>query len=223
AAATAEPPPARAPARVATETARPRVRRLDTQFVALAECVVAKLAPDRSSAVAIAGLDGVPPASVVAPLALAIVARVTGNVVAVDANFRQPTLAERLDARCAKHERTLVDVLRTGSGWRNLVRPTRIARLGVVPGGRISRTSARPVGQSRLEPLLDELRCQYSLILVDLGSLREPHAVEATRYCDGTLFLATLGHTGRREAREAVRAIQRAGGTVWGAIVVDPR
>ena len=162
--------------------------------------------------------DGDGKTDALAPLAVTLAERVTGEVVAVDFSFRHPTLAEHfgIAADCG-----LADVLGRSTDWRAVVRKTATGRLHVLPGRRFPVGDGRWPEEPTLVKLLEELRGEYRLVLLDAASLGHPEVAPMSRFCDGTYLIVRLGHTPRRAVRQAIRVIERCGGRVLGCVLTN--
>ncbi len=197
----------------------PRIRRLDAQFYDLAAGILARV-PGQP---AVIGLCVLEPESrlAVAPLAVAMVQQLPGEVVLVEADLSQASLAESLGAYAGQSNRIPLDVLRTGKGWAQLARPTGVFRLSLLAG--MARLPvAAPQGVSLWEAAAEELRQEHQLVLVVAGPPEAPTAQAALACCDGVFVLATLHHTGTRRARRGIQSIREIGRTVWGVILIAP-
>ena len=152
----------------------------------------------------------------VASLAVALAKSTVGDVVAVDANFRNPTLAGHFGVWTGQG---LVDVIAGSVQWRDVVRPTSVKRLSVLPGGRFAANEPLAAGDVVLSPVLDALGLRYRIVLVDAASLAYPEVAPVGRLCKGTYLVAELGHTPRKAARRAVRLLKRRGARVLGCVL----
>lgn len=224
-------PPEPLPSQKTIETAAeapscaPRTRRLDAQFSELAAQMLARVP---ASQPAVVGLCALEPASLaaVAPLAVALVRQLPGEVVLVEADpfftSLSTSLAERLGTYANRSSRIPLEVVRSGTGWSRLARPTGVPRLSVLPNMARVAGIATPESLALRKTAFEDLRQQHQLVLVAAGPPIPPTGRVPLEFCDGVFLLATLRQTGTRQARRLIQSIRWAGGTVWGLILVDP-
>ena len=109
---------------------------------------------------------------VLARLAAALAQRVQGNVLAIDGNSRAPQLAARLGVQSTAG---LPEVLAGTASWHDVVRPTAMRGLSVLPGGNGDNgdngDNTAGLDPAALGTLVAELRNHYRLVLVDAASL----------------------------------------------------
>ncbi len=196
--------------------------RLDAQFHESAARVLARLPAGQPAVVGFCVL-GPEPASVVAPLAVALVQQVPGEVVLVEADPHPCSLAERLGTFAGHRHRIPLEVLRTGRGWSQLAQGTSVPRLSVVASTRALDADQLAAGPRRWEAAIDEFRQQHQLVLVVTGPPADATTLRVLAACDGVFVLATLGHTGTRQTCRAIESIRHVGGTVCGVLLTDPK
>lgn len=195
----------------------PLVERDKEQYDRLADNILAQQSAGQSAVLLFTSVgDGEGKSSTLASLSVVLAERLGEEIVAVDANFRNPTLASHFGIWA---ERSLVDVVAGGANWREVVRPTSVKRLSVLPGGRFSTDDGSPPSDVALSPVLDALRLHYRVVLVDGASLAYPEVAPLGRLCEATYLVAELGHTPRGAARRAVRLLERCGGQVLGCVL----
>jgi Mrp family chromosome partitioning ATPase len=187
-------------------------------YAELAANVAARLSANRSAILMFTSpYDGSGTTETVAGLARAITARIGGEVLAVDGNLRNPGLAAHLGVG-AVHG--LHDVLIGTARWSDLVRPTAVPRLSVLPAGRPCARGQFTGGTLAWPPLLEELGSQYRLVLLDTASLANPESVPLGACCDGTYLVVGLGRATRRMLRQAARVIQDCQGRLLGCVAI---
>ncbi|MGA2620406.1 MAG: CpsD/CapB family tyrosine-protein kinase [Thermoguttaceae bacterium] len=151
-------------------------------------------------------------------LAPALAQRSGGEVLLVDANFRNPGLALRCGLGPSPG---LPDVLDGTLRWSDAVRPTATPRLALLPGGhRRAGDDWLPLS-TPLGWLLRELPRHYPLVLVDAPSLAHPEAAPISSHCEGTYLVVRLGRTTSRLVRQSARLIARCHGRLLGCIAVE--
>jgi len=183
----------------------------------LADNILAQLSPSRHAALLFTSAgNGEGKTAAVASLSVVLAEKLSEEIVAVDANFRSPGLANHFGI-WADHG--LVDVLTGNAPWDDVVRKTGLARLSVLPGGRFLTADGSPPENVNLGGLLDALRLRYRLILVDAASLLHPEVAPLGRLCDGAYLIVQLGQTPRGAARQAAGVIRRCGGHMLGCVL----
>lgn len=75
------------------------------------------------------------------------------------------------------------------------------------------------MGMERLRLLLDLLRAQHSLIVLDSSSVLCPGSAAISRICDGTVLVVEAGNTGQSEVDVARRKIEQLGGELVGLVL----
>jgi Mrp family chromosome partitioning ATPase len=139
-----------------------------------------------------------------------------GNVLVVDANFRNPDMAHWLNVAPAWR---LPEVLSGQADWATAVRTTSHPQVSLLPGGRDPSEQGllvRAMGQ-----LLRELARHYELVVVDASSLEHRLAARLAGVCDATYLVSRLGEVSPRMLREAARVIAASGGRLLGCVAID--
>lgn len=154
---------------------------------------------------------------VLVSLAPALAKSAGGEVLIVDADFRRPDLAHRLGVEVLGG---LADVLTGVMSWQQVVRPTVLPGLSVLPGRRLSVPGGCTPDLHDFQPLLDQLLERYRLVLIDTLSLLHDEVVPMAGHCAGMYLIVRLGQTPRRAARAAAKAIRSRGGRLLGSIVL---
>ncbi len=151
-------------------------------------------------------------------LAVALARKVSGQVVVVDGNLREPRMTECLRAGVP---RGLADVLADGSDWRKVIRETTIPGLKLLPGIRPTGDGSQTIDLSRTQKLLEELRGTYRITLVNTAAATHLDVLSTVQYYDRVYLLMRLNETPRRTARQAAKLINQRGGRLAGSIVVE--
>jgi len=195
------------------------IQGLERQFRELAEKILCQFPPGRPAAVVFTSPgEGEGKTGTLAPLAVALADRKEGEILAVDCNFHRPALAERFGI---EPDRGLLDVLSGAASWREVVRQTDFRRLSVLPAGRLAAGDDAPWDTPKLAAMLDSLRRQYRLVLIDTASLGHREVAPMTRLCDGTYLVIRLGRTRRSGVRRALRAVEAGGGRLLGCVLTN--
>lgn len=128
-----------------------------------------------------------------------------------------------IDASGADQRRTTVptlfDAVRRHLPLSEAIRPVRDcpnlswARLCPTPQALLA------FGTAGLTRLLDNLRLDHSIVVIDSPSADQPGAAALARFCDGTVLVVTAGRTREREIATARSAIERLGGQPVGLVL----
>jgi Mrp family chromosome partitioning ATPase len=114
---------------------------------------------------------------------------------------------------------TLYDAVRNGLPLADAFTPARDAtnllwaRLG--PGDR----PLLALGGDRLQSMLDMLRADHPVIVLDTPSTEAPEAAAVSRYCDGSVLVVAAGQTRQWEIESAKALIDRLGGQTVGVVL----
>ena len=114
---------------------------------------------------------------------------------------------------------TLFDALRRGLPLDDAIRPVRDsnnllwARLG--PGER----PLLALGGDRLQSMLDMLRANHPVIVLDTPPSDAPESAAVSRYCDGSVLVVAAGKTKQWEIEAAKSLLERLGGQTVGVVL----
>jgi len=114
---------------------------------------------------------------------------------------------------------TLFDALRRGLPLADAIRPVRDsnnllwARLG--PGER----PLLALGGDRLQSMLDMLRANHPVIVLDTPPSDAPESAAVSRYCDGSVLVVAAGKTKQWEIEAAKSLLERLGGQTVGVVL----
>jgi Mrp family chromosome partitioning ATPase len=75
------------------------------------------------------------------------------------------------------------------------------------------------VGGERLQTLLDMLRPQHGVIVLDCDSTNNPESAALARYCDGSVLVVAAGRTRQAEIDNAKTLVERMGGQPVGVVL----
>jgi capsular exopolysaccharide synthesis family protein len=153
---------------------------------------------------------------VIANLAVSI-AQSGKRVILIDADCRRPRqhLIFGLSARDG-----LAGVIAGTAEARDVIQPTAVERLSLLPCGRVPPNPAELLTSSRFKEFLDAIREQYDFVLVDTPPLlvvTDPCAV-APRV-DGVLMVLRLSKQGRPQAERAKAILETLGVNVLGVVI----
>ncbi len=187
------------------------------QFGDLADAILERCRTDRTRALLFTSPgDGEGKTSILVPVATVLADRLRDEVLLVDANVRRPGLGRFFDL---SSNLGLVDVLEGVVDWTEIVCKTSIPHVSVLPGSRIPADGQWSISVVKFASLLNELRSQYRLILIDAVSLVHPFAAPMARHCEGVYLVVQLGHTSRQAIRQAVKVLERNDAMLLGGIV----
>jgi hypothetical protein len=171
---------------------------------ALAERLCQRLPRNRPAVLAITSPgDGDGKTRVISALAPELARRISGNVLAVDADFRKAGLTGLLRLAAGRTP-----------GGPLMIYPTDIPGLSVLP---------HPPGfESRYfdGAWIRATREDWGLTLLDMASLEHAEAVSLLPHCDGVCLVIRLGHTPRRAVAESRQVIAACGAKLLGTAVV---
>jgi Mrp family chromosome partitioning ATPase len=114
---------------------------------------------------------------------------------------------------------TLFDALRRGLPLADAITPARDAknllwaRLG--PGER----PLLALGGDRLQSMLDMLRANHPVIVLDTPPTEAPESAAVSRYCDGSVLVVAAGRTKQWEIEGAKALLERLGGQTVGVVL----
>ncbi len=114
---------------------------------------------------------------------------------------------------------TLCDALRRGLPLSEAITPARDAknllwaRLG--PGER----PLLALGGDRLQSLLDMLRTNHPVIVLDTPPTEAPESAAVSRYCDGSVLVVAAGRSRQWEIENAKTLLERLGGQTVGVVL----
>ncbi|MBN8874193.1 MAG: hypothetical protein J0H67_15265 [Rhodospirillales bacterium] len=114
---------------------------------------------------------------------------------------------------------TLLEALRRGRPLSEASSP--VGDAGNLLWARLS-PGQRPllnVGTERLQTLLDMLRSQHSVIVLDCDSAESPESAALARHCDGSVLVVEAGRTRQAEIDNAKTLIERMGGQPVGVVL----
>ncbi|MBN2580786.1 MAG: CpsD/CapB family tyrosine-protein kinase [Pirellulales bacterium] len=149
----------------------------------------------------------------------ALAAQGTGRTLVVDANFRRPTFSRRWAQVRRGHG--LGEVLWAMADWDEAVQSGIVRGVDLLPNFGLPRNldrSAEPLG---FDDLLQAVRKEYSLVLIDAASLAHAETAVLAATCEGVYLVVRFGYTTRPAVRTAVDALTRSGSRLWGCIGVE--
>jgi capsular exopolysaccharide synthesis family protein len=140
-----------------------------------------------------------------------------GDVVVIDANLRTPALHDLFGI--GDTPRGLTDLISNGFPPRDLVQPTSIPRLFVVPAGRALPTPSL-VYQEPINRLIGELRNDFRYVMLDVSPVIDySDASFLAPRVDGIVMVVRAEQTRIENALKMKRQLEWAGGQVIGTVL----
>ncbi len=162
--------------------------------------------------------DGQGKTMTLARLAPRLAQGMEGNLLVVDANFRNPDMACRLAVAPTWR---LPEVLASAADWAAAVQTTAHERVSLLPGGTDSQDRGSGRNVQGMSHLLRDLARHYDLVVVDASSLAHRGTVQLAAVCDATYLVVRLGEGSPRMLREAAQVVQSNGGRLLGCVAID--
>jgi succinoglycan biosynthesis transport protein ExoP len=170
------------------------------------------------SALAVTSADpGAGKSTVASNLALTL-AEQGRSVVLVDADLRRPQVHKIVKV---PQSPGITEVMSGDASLTDAVRLTSIhSRLSAVPSGHLPKDPPEVVGSQRFDELLEELRSQFEVVVIDTPPLLAvSDAVMVATMVDGTLVVARADHTDKRALKHAVEQLRRVDAPLLGLVL----
>ncbi|HKP77292.1 MAG TPA: polysaccharide biosynthesis tyrosine autokinase [Longimicrobiaceae bacterium] len=117
----------------------------------------------------------------------------------------------------------LTEVLARQATLEEVVRPTQVDGLSLLPAGTLVPNVSELLGSERMTALLGELQQRYDLLVVDTPPVLAAADAEILAVqTDATLVVVRAGQTERQSAQYAVQQLRAVGARVVGAVLNDP-
>jgi Mrp family chromosome partitioning ATPase len=187
-------------------------------FGAMARNVLAQLPGEGPAAIFFTSpTDGEGKTETILPLAEALIEESGRRTILVDANLHRPDLTRewRFNSR-----KGIFDVLAGEADWWEAVQETGIPKLSILLNNGLATRQGIIAQPLAFSELLDNLKREYRLVLIDGASLAHQETIPMVRHCQGVYLVVRLGHSRPRAVREARRVIEQAGGKLLGCIAV---
>ena len=139
------------------------------------------------------------------------------RVLAIDADLRRPTLHRHFGL---SHTPGLSDAVVGRSKLLEVVRPTTVSGLSVIPCGYIPPNPAELLGSDSLRELLHGLRKKYDWVLVDAPPiLAMADTPVLCPFVDGLVLVVWSESSSRPALRRALDQLERVGGKLTGVVL----
>ncbi|MCW5800895.1 MAG: polysaccharide biosynthesis tyrosine autokinase [Deltaproteobacteria bacterium] len=135
----------------------------------------------------------------------------------IDTDMRRPRLHASTGVA---RGRGISNLLIGDENYDEVIRPTEIPNLFVLPCGPLPPNPAELLMTKRFEHVLAELKRRFERIILDsppLGAVTD--AVVLSRHVDGVVIVVRSGRSQRDEVRRAARQLRDVGGSLFGTIV----
>jgi Mrp family chromosome partitioning ATPase len=205
------------------EIAKPHVEKPETPkdpgvFGAMAQNILTQLPLEGSVTLFITSpTDGEGKTETILPLAEAMVEASGRRTILVDANLRCPDLTREWQF---SSRRGLFDVLAGEADWWEAVQETGLSKLSILLNNGLPQPNSRISQPLAFSELLENLKKEYRLVLIDGASLAHAESISMVRHCHGVYLLVRLGHASPTAVRKASQIIAQAGGKLLGCIAV---
>jgi succinoglycan biosynthesis transport protein ExoP len=146
------------------------------------------------------------------------------RVLLIDADMRRPRVHDIFGVSNATGLGTILEgtALPESSQLLQIIQPTAIAGLSLLPSGDTGTDIARLLHTPMMQSLIDWAREHYDVILLDTPPmLQVSDARIMGRYVDAVIFAIRAGQTQRDKARAALRKFAQDGTVVLGTILTD--
>jgi Mrp family chromosome partitioning ATPase len=187
-------------------------------FLSMARNILAQLPGEESAALFFTSpTDGEGKTETILPLAEALIEESGRRTILVDANLHCPDLTREWQF---SSRRGIFDVLVGEADWWEAVQETGLPKLSIMLNNGLPRKNAIVSQPLAFSELLEKLKGEYRLVLIDAASLSHAESIPMLRHCKGVFLVVRLGHASRRVVRDAGRVIAKAGGKLLGCIAV---
>jgi len=139
------------------------------------------------------------------------------RVLLIDTDMRRPRLHSSIGVT---RQPGLSNLILGDDNYDEVVRPTDIPNLFVLPCGPLPPNPAELVMTQRFQIVLEELGRRFDRIILDSPPIQAvTDAVVLSRRTDGVIFVVRAGRTMRDELARASEQIRDVGGSIFGVIV----
>jgi capsular exopolysaccharide synthesis family protein len=137
------------------------------------------------------------------------------RVLLVETDLQRPVLAADFGIESSPG---LIDCVVDDEPLLSVCRPTYLANLHIVPAGELGQTRGRPLRSSRMASVVDAMRQNYELIILDLPPiLVNSDAVLLTDLADGVLCVVRAGVTPANVVSRALEQVEE--GKLRGVVI----
>jgi non-specific protein-tyrosine kinase len=150
---------------------------------------------------------------------LAVVMAQAGlRVLLVDCDLRRPSVHKLFDQT---NRVGLTDMmLQASAQWDSAAQPTQTANLSILSSGSLPPNPAELLGSERLRQLLDRLRSNYDMVILDSPPMLPiTDATVLARVVDGVLLVVDTGVTRVGAVLQSKELLERVGGRLIGVVM----
>jgi succinoglycan biosynthesis transport protein ExoP len=140
-----------------------------------------------------------------------------GSTILVDADLRKPSIGKlfRVNSRPG-----LTDLLQGRAALQEAIRPTMLANLKIIPGGRPTPDADKILELQNLQDLFDQLKLDFAFTIVDtVPIMMLPDALNLSQLVDGVILIIKAGATPKEVVKRACETVQDSGGNLLGVIL----
>lgn len=146
-----------------------------------------------------------------------IISQTGKKIIVVDADLINPTLHRRFDF---PNQRGLSNLIVGDADFTVFARPKEYPNLSVITTGPIPPNSSELLGSVRMKHLMDRLREEYDVIIMDTPPmLPVTDAVVASSLADGVILVVQAGKTRSGEVRHAQEMLETAHANLLGVVL----
>jgi capsular exopolysaccharide synthesis family protein len=146
-----------------------------------------------------------------------IISQTGKKVLVVDADLINPTLHRRFDF---PNQRGLSNLIVGDADFTVFARPKEYPNLSVITTGPIPPNSSELLGSTRMKHLMDRLREEYDVIIMDTPPiLPVTDAVVVSSLADGAILVVQAGKTRSGEVRHAQEVLETAHANLLGVVL----
>jgi capsular exopolysaccharide synthesis family protein len=146
------------------------------------------------------------------------------RVLAVDADFRHPTLHKAIDGSIRQKSPPpgLSDLIIGAAGLPEVVLRTPFSRLAILPAGPVPANPGEVLGSGRMRAVIEELAKEADYVLLDSPPcLQYAEAYLLSNMVDGVLYVIRAGSQDAAAQRRVQRQLQQAKARLLGVVFND--
>lgn len=185
----------------------------------LADNLLDRLGPSHEGVLLFAGPRAqAQDAEPIVALATSLAEQTGGEVLLVDCDAHHPALSASLSGH---GETGWAEVLSGSVNWSDAICASGVKGLSLLSAGHVSADAPYREAAVDADGLVRELRREYALVLLLVPQPSDPGLASLVSSVDGVCLVVQLGRTPQRDARRALDAVGRQGGTVLGCIATS--
>ncbi|UVI31603.1 CpsD/CapB family tyrosine-protein kinase [Paenibacillus spongiae] len=139
------------------------------------------------------------------------------KVLLIDTDLRDPSLHHVFSL---PNRVGLTSILSNQYGLQEVVRDTVVDNLSVITGGPIPPNPSEMLGSFKMQSLIDELRTEYDMILIDTPPvLAVTDGIVISVLCDGVIMVVDAGKVDKERVKKAKSSLEHANARILGAVL----